>query len=614
MLAEIVSGLLRQFKDARRVDQLVAGADSRNKDLERKEALLSHYRRIFDRASELAKIGAWETDFSSGEVIWTEGAYDIYGLPKGHRIDPEHVYRSFCPLDQAALRSYRRAAQETGEGFTHEAEITTAGGHKRWVRLTADVECKDGVPARLIGMAQDITTEKAALDRIRVLAERDLLTGLPNRGLLISRLERELTIAERCLLLIIDINGFKHINENFGHAIGDECLKQIAMRLRRLCTGAMLLARLGGDEFAILIPCDATSRHDEFAQRVLDQFQRPVIVGERGFQVAGSIGIAIGGEHGVRDAAELMIAADLALRNAKVLGRNTISVFTPRMRQLEAERFGVIRDVGEALSKGQLELFYQPKFRLADEKLTGFEALLRWRRPDGQIVAAGAFSAALADPALSARIGQWVLDAALAQASAWHDQGIEFHHIAVNLSASQFYEDHFAARLIRRIADCGLQASMIEIEVTESVFLSQEPGAVQYTLDELAKGGVRISLDDFGTGFASLIHLRTYPVNAIKIDKSFVQLALDLPQDKAILSSALFLAHSLGLDAVAEGIETREQLEMLKAERCSFGQGYLFSKPVPASEISTFAKSRPGRPKRTGVKHPRALRLAPALA
>jgi EAL domain-containing protein (putative c-di-GMP-specific phosphodiesterase class I) len=253
------------------------------------------------------------------------------------------------------------------------------------------------------------------------------------------------------------------------------------------------------------------------------------------------------------------------------------------MKSEGERRFETVRDIGRALVENQLELYYQPKLRLSDQTLSGFEALLRRRMPDGRVVAAGAFQAALNDPDLSARLGKWVVEKALRQAGLWHRAGFDFGCLAINLSASQLHDHHFAETLIERVAEQGLTPGMIEIEVTEGVFLDDESGPVKRILERLKQSGMRVALDDFGTGYASLVHLRSYPIDVIKIDKSFVQRFLSSAQDRAILETILRLGASLGMDIVAEGIETAAQLQALKALGCPFGQGFLFSPAVPAS-------------------------------
>lgn len=579
-LAGVVGALLRQIRDARAVADLVRSL-GRSKDL-------------FERASSLARMGAWEWTLETDELTWSDEMYDIHEIPRGTPITRPQALR-FYPEGVRDEVEKLSADSSDGRQFLLEAPIRTAKGKQRWVRLAGSAESRDGVVVRRFGMKQDITEQKAVLDRVQFLAECDPLTKLANRTTFQARLEA-LTKdphGRRPTLLLIDIDGFKHINDTFGHAIGDECLKKIAKRLKR-DDHPGLVARLGGDEFAILLESPDPEVVGACIRNALASARRPLRWRSRSFQLSASIGIATLSSK-AKHASDFFAEADLALYAAKAAGRNTFRFFTQDMRQKANERFETVRNITRALARNELELFYQPKINLSKgDELAGFEALLRWRRPDGQVVAAGAFSAALEDPELSDRLGEWVIGEALRQAQAWHEAGLDFRHVAINLSSGQFREPDFGDRLIRQIAAHGLQPRMIEVEVTEGVFLNHEADNVSIILRTLQGAGVRIALDDFGTGFASLTHLRTFPVDIIKIDRTFVQHFLTSFQDHAILQSTLFLARHLKLDVVAEGIEEADQCEFLKALGCRFGQGWLFSKAICAAEAAEWCgpKSR----------------------
>ena len=601
LMAEIVEGLLRQHRDARAVAHLALDLEERNRVVSSQAGLLERQKNLFDRASALTKMGAWEWSIEDDELTWTNGMYDMHELPRGSQIDIKQVHAFYSPSTREALYSLLEKSNAEKAGYTFEGEITTAKGNTRWVRLTAHVECENGVVVRRYGVKQDITEQKATLESLRFLAECDPLTELPNRTTFQKRLDAlagRIGESKGFALLLVDIDGFKQVNDTFGHQVGDECLKQIAKRLKRASSDPETVARLGGDEFAMLQPFDDAKRMTAHAHRILAALRRPIRWRGQAFQLSGSIGIAVAQAASHQPSSELLIEADLALYAAKAAGRNTLRVFVPDMKRKADEQLETIRKIGRALDRQQLELFYQPIIDLSKgDELAGFEALLRWRRPDGQVIAAGAFTAALEDPELSVRIGDWVLKAALDQAQAWNEAGLCFGHIAINLGPCQFQDATFADGLIASVARRGLRSDMIKIEVTEGVFLSRERDVVQEILESLREAGFRIALDDFGTGFASLSHLRTYPVDTIKIDRSFVQHFLTSLQDHAILQSTLFLARHLKLDVVAEGIEETEQCEFLRALGCRYGQGYLFSKAVCATEAAEWclpvAKRRP---------------------
>ena len=593
-LADIVTALIRQHRDGQALIAMTDAVTEQDRLLQARTEALARSKDLFDRASELTHMGAWEWMTDTGELSWSDGMYDIHEMPRGSEVTPDQIHGLYPETARADMQKLMADHTSGGKPYVFEGPMLTAKGHQRWIRLTGDVERENGKVVRRFGVKQDITSQKALWDRMQFLAECDPLTGLANRNIFEKRLRRAEKSRHRTedslALLLVDVDGFKHINDAFGHAVGDECLRQIARRLRRVKRGAEMVARLGGDEFAVLINATAHGTSPaECAEFILNELRRPIRWDGQSFQLSGSIGVAVL-DRGAQHHAQLFTEADLALYAAKAAGRNTFRVFDPAMKAAANARYETVRVITKALRANQLELYYQPKIDLGTNSLSGFEALLRWRRPDGEVVAAGAFSAALEDPELSDRIGDWVIEEALYQAREWQAEGYKFGHIAINLSSGQFRQSSFADRLIQQVVAHGLEPRMIEVEVTEGVFLSQEAGPVKKILETLRSAGIRIALDDFGTGFASLSHLRTYPVDVIKIDRSFVRHFLTSFQDHAILQSTLFLARHLRLDVVAEGIEQAEQSEFLKALGCRFGQGYLFSKAVPSEEAASWCR------------------------
>jgi diguanylate cyclase (GGDEF)-like protein len=603
LVAQILAGTRRCFGGA--VD-LVAAALARGRDgcifadvagelaatktlLREHSKALEESRKLFELASATARIGVWECNLDGNALRWTDGVYDLFELPRGSPITREMALRFYEPESRAAMEALRAKAIYESGGFSLDAQIITAKGNRRWMRLTASVERENGIPIRIFGMKQDITEERTLLDQTRFLAESDVLTGLANRSKfreLLARHEQDEGFeGEIGALILIDLDGFKMINDSFGHLAGDECLKQIALRLTELCRGAQLVARIGGDEFAVVLDRGADSETAaELARRILKTVRLPVDWGGQSFRIGASVGVAVPQPGEVCGSRDFFVNADAALYAAKAAGRNSFRAFTPSMKTEGARKAETVRVIDAALTAGELELFFQPKVRLLDNSLAGFEALLRHRLPSGQIVSAGEFELAFDDPELARRIDQWTIETALRQARAWYRAGHDFGHIALNVSSSQLARHLFARDLVERIANHDLIPDMIEVEVTEGVLLDKDFGPVKDTLDSLKSYGIRIALDDFGTGYASLVHLRSCSVDVIKIDRSFVQRFLTSAPDRAILEAALGLGARLGMDVVAEGIETREQLDCLKALGCRLGQGYLFSKALPAEE------------------------------
>ncbi|MDB5595768.1 MAG: gmr 10 [Hyphomicrobiales bacterium] len=561
-------------------------------------AALAHSITIFERAASVAKIGVWECSLASQALNWTNGVYDMFELPRGALVTRAQTLQFYSDASRQELERVRTQAIKDQSGFTLDAQITTAAGTCRWIRLTASVESEDGVAVRIFGMKQDITAEKALSDQTRLMAECDVLTGLANRSVFQSKLaglrRPEGSVAGAALLLI-DLDGFKQINDTFGHAAGDQCLKEFAARLSRLCAAADLVARIGGDEFAVLL--GGRGRHmpvEDLAAAIVGGARQPIHCGGQSFQLGASVGIAVqAGPPGL--ACELFTNADTALYAAKAAGRNRFRLFAPAMKDQADRRLHTVRELSNALRDGQLEQHYQPQFELGDGTVRGFEALLRWRREDGDVREAATFAAALEDPELARGLGVWSLETALQQAQLWARAGLSFGHLAINVGSSHVNDPLFAETLTRRVAELGLRPEMIEIEVTESVFLRPDDGEIKRVLEQLKGHGFGLALDDFGTGYASLVHLRTYPVDTIKIDRSFVQGLLTSRHDGAIVEAILRLGSALGIEVIAEGVETAEQVERLVALGCRSVQGYFFAKAIPAAEAERYLRAAPIR-------------------
>ena len=590
-LADMVSAMLRQRLRATKLEASGRELHAQALLIREQAASLAQSRKLFEGASTVAKIGVWECRLASGAIHWTDAIYDMFELPRGSEINRPQILRYYSAASLEELEARRDKAIAERNGFTLDAQIVTARGNRRWIRVTATVECEDGVAVRLIGMKRNITEEKTLSDRTRFLAEFDVLTGLANRSLFQTKLaalsQEQSDESVTGALILLDVDRFKQINDTFGHAMGDDCLKEIAVRLQEVCREAELVARIGGDEFAVLLaPGSERTGIERLAVRIVDELRRPIKRSGQSFQLGASLGIAIKGDVDRTRPSDLFTNADVALYAAKAAGRNTFRFFEPVMKHTLDRRLSTIKNVASALNENQLELYYQPKFRLADLSLAGFEALLRCRMPDRTIAASGGLKAAFEDPELSRKLGNWVIENALAQAARWKQAGFDFGHLAMNVSSAQIHESKFAESLIARIHEYGVEPSTIEVEITEGVFLDNDSHSVQRQLELLNATGIRIALDDFGTGYASLVHLRSCSVDTLKIDRSFVKHFLTSRPDAAILEAILHLGLRLGMEVVAEGVEEMQQLVRLQALGCPSAQGFLFSKPVPATEIS----------------------------
>ncbi|MDK9696482.1 MAG: EAL domain-containing protein [Siculibacillus sp.] len=464
------------------------------------------------------------------------------------------------------------------------ARVATPEG-VRWheVRARACFDAVDGRPARLVSET-DVTARKAAEDRIRFLAHHDLLTGLPNRTLLQIEVERRLATAraggERLALLFLDLDRFKTINDSLGHHLGDRLLVEVARRLVRSTRKDDLVARLGGDEFLLCLALGRGSRRSEtVARRILAELDAPITLGGRRLVVSASIGIAIFPDDG-EDLDTLMRRADLAMYAAKDQGRGRARPFDATLEaeveaqlELEASLLG-------AFEREEFELYYQPRLSIADGRIIGAEALLRWHHPTRGLILPGAFISHAEKTGLIDRIGIEVIHAAALRQKAWADAGHDIC-VSVNLSARQFRDPRLMIDIATIVAETGCDPKRMQIEITESTLIGDD-GTTAEALTTLTGLGFSIAIDDFGTGYSNLAAIQHRPIDTLKIDRSFIATLETRP---ALAELIIGMCHLLGLRTVAEGVETEEQLAWLEARNCHEYQGYLFSPAIPAGDF-----------------------------
>ncbi|MFZ5586688.1 MAG: PAS domain S-box protein [Thermodesulfobacteriota bacterium] len=464
--------------------------------------------------------------------------------------------------------------------------------YPEWLTITA-IKDAQGRTAHYVGVFHDITEAKRSQEQISYQAYHDALTGLPNRQLFNDRLKVALAQAQRrgrgLAVLFLDLDNFKHINDSLGHAMGDLLLVEAARRLVRWVRDEDTVARLGGDEFIMLL--SAVGEPDaagQVADRILESLSEPMQVGGQELYITASIGITLYPYDG-GDPQTLVANADLAMYRAKSDGRNNYKLFTPAMNQVVVHRMEMERSLRQALAKGEFAVYYQPKVELAGGRMVGLEALVRWQRPGHGLVAPAEFIPLAEETGLIVPIGQWVLRTACAHAKRWHDMGHAGLRVAVNLSPRQFTQRNLVQMVAEALAETGLTPDCLELEVTESVLMHSVEDAIA-TMEQLNAMGVRLFMDDFGRGYSSLYHLKRFPMQALKIDRSFVQDVTSNPSDASIVNTIINMGRSLNLQVVAEGVETPEQLEFLRDNQCDQMQGFLFSRPVPAEEIERMLK------------------------
>ena len=464
--------------------------------------------------------------------------------------------------------------------------------YPKWLSITV-VRDEKGDISNYIALFSDITERKASYERIQHLAHFDALTNLPNRVLLNERLDFAIEVAKRNktqpAVLFLDLDRFKIVNDSLGHHVGDLLLKIVSERLQSCVRETDTVARLGGDEFVILLnsisePNDAA----HIAQEVVETIALPFMLDGHEVNIGASIGIGIYPDNGL-DRPTLLKNTDAAMYHAKENGRNNFQFFSSAMNDKAFERLALENDLRRALKREEFFLHYQPQIDVLTGKIIGAEALVRWQHPDRGLVPPNNFIHLAEKCGLIVPIGEWVLKTACAQSMAWQKEGLTPILIAVNISAQQFKQKNFKESVMQILLDTGLAPHFLELEITESAIMDNAESMLD-SLHSLKTIGLRLSIDDFGTGYSSLSYLKHFPIDKLKIDRSFVQDITEDSSNNAIIETIINMGHNLKLKVIAEGVETSEQLATLQELQCDEIQGYYFSRPLSPNDFVTFAK------------------------
>ncbi|MBI5130942.1 MAG: EAL domain-containing protein [Rhodopseudomonas palustris] len=558
--------------------------------LEVARALLDQRTRALEEAHQLGKIGTWNHRLETGRTVWSPELYQLLGLEPG-AFEPTYENTTSYFLDDDAQRLLKLQGRVLRGSTTEAADIRIqhADGAPRDLAIICKAEISNGKIVGLIGTAQDVTDRKEAERRLEQLAYTDPLTGLANRALFKCKLaglfEEPFSDDGHNALLLIDLDRFKEVNDSLGHSTGDSLLIHVAKILRQELDPQAFIARIGGDEFAVLTNSQCASADDPItlANRIIAKLSVPVELAEGEACIGATIGVAILPEHGAT-AEKASRNADLALYMAKEAGRGRAQLFEPIYAEAVDQKLDLGRRLRQAVETGGLTTHYQPQIDLKSGRVVGFEALLRWSHPERGPISPSEFIPIAESSGLIVDLGHWVLRDACKQMRAWLDAGLPPRCISVNVSPAQIWNGDFEAVVSAVLAETGLPAKLLCLELTENLFVDHTKQKVSTTLAALSKLGIQLALDDFGSGYSSLGYLTRLPFNCLKIDRTFVDGIATVPEKRKLLGGIIALSHGLGMCVVAEGAELAAEVDLLAAFDCDFVQGYVFSKPVAADQ------------------------------
>lgn len=576
---------LQNYEEKRKASEAIINAQN---DLERAFTELSTYMQGIDQHAMVSVTDEFGTIIQVNDKFCQSSGYTAKELiGQNHRIlkSGKHSKEFYSDMWKCIKNDVI---------WSGEICNLTKSGSEVWFD-TSIVPLKDetGYIQRYISIRIDITERKKNEERMIYMGTHDVLTGLPNRVLLQDRIKQALAHDKRygtnAALLFIDLDQFKIINDSLGHDIGDLLLIEVTNRLLSCVREEDTVARQGGDEFIILLPDIPNADHSEVvAKSILDAVVEPYNIENNELRISASIGIAVFPDD-CDNVNMLMKYSDTAMYYAKESGRNNYQRFKPEMNKLADEKHELLSQLRVALANDELELHYQPITDIQSNEVVSIESLLRWTHPEKGNISPTEFIPLAEESGLIVPIGNWVIETACKQLKLWQDQGYEVPQISINLSARQFSQRDLIPMLQGLIEGIGIDGQKIALEITEGILMENTDDLIA-TMHNIKKMGIKIMIDDFGTGYSSLSYIKNFPIDSLKIDRSFI---IDVPSnegDVAIVKTIIALAHSLKLDVIAEGVEYEEQLEFLKTQKCDKYQGYFFSKPLPTSEISKLFK------------------------
>jgi len=555
--------------------------------------------KLRDRAIESSVNAIVITDArAAGEpIVYVNPAFErITGFSAAEAVGRDWTFLHGDDTDQPGLEGIRAAIRSQREGHAILRNYRKDGSLFWNEVFVAPVRDPEGGVTHFVGVLNDITDNRRYQEELEHQANHDSLTDLPNRNLLRDRIGQAIVFADRyaqvAVIAFLDLDNFKLINDSLGHDAGDQLLKLAAGRLASLLRASDTVARIGGDEFVLVLHfSDGDGMIGQHIQRLLTSIAQPFTINGREVFVTCSVGVSIYPQDG-RDGDTLLRNADAAMYRAKEQGKNTFQFYTRELNERVGERLDLESDLRRALERGELAVYYQPQVELATGRIVGAEALVRWRHPSRGAVDPGRFVMIAEETGLIVPIGDWILRTACEQIKAWLGAGLPPLVVAVNLSARQFRQTQLADIVEAVLSETGVEPRFLELELTETVVM-HDPKEAEAALRRLKSMGLRVAIDDFGSGYSSLNYLKRFPIDKLKIDGSFVQ---DLPENgdsAAIVLAVISLGHSLGLRVIAEGVERKSQAAFLRAHGCDEIQGYYYGAPMPASEFTELLRSPP---------------------
>jgi diguanylate cyclase (GGDEF)-like protein/PAS domain S-box-containing protein len=556
------------------------------------DALFSS-RSQLEQAQRVAKLGYWKLDIQTSRMTLSDQARVLLGYGPSQFDSSLKAYLNLVHIqDQEKVRSAIDCAIWQGDPFGTDYRIIDARGNKRFIHTQGDVIADvNGKTVSILGTVQDITELKRAESTFEHMALYDSLTDLCNRHLFLNRLDNVMASAHRDEKLLavcfIDLDGFKKINDNLGHAIGDELLKSVAKHLKNNVRKGDIVARLSGDEFALAIEgINTVDELEKIIGKISNKLSQPHKIRDHEILSPASIGITLYPLDS-SSKTDLLKNADAAMYRAKQLGGDQYCFYTHDMRDRTQRRLELEHHLRDALVKGELRVYYQPQVDVRTGKIVGVEALVRWQHPVYGLLPPVKFIHIAEETGLIFPIGLWVIETAFRQLQQWHEQGFGRLRVAVNLSARQFLQRDVTQSLHKIMQDTHFDPQFLSVEITESVAMNNIEGATR-VVEQFKALGAQVGIDDFGAGHSSMNHLQRLPVDSLNIDRSFIMNIAGREKDGATAKAIIGLAHGLGLRVIAEGVETPTQVEFLKSQHCDELQGHHFSPPVPAEQMTQF--------------------------